>query len=52
MPQEMQEERWIDEDEWLQADPGEITLAPRGAGLIVVENSEISIVTEQGLKSK
>jgi len=26
--QEMQEEEWIDEDEWLQADPGGTTRAP------------------------
>jgi len=42
-PQEMQEEEWIDEDEWLQADPGGTTRAPCGAGLIVADNSEVSI---------
>jgi len=42
-PQEMQEEDWIDKDEWLQADPGGKTRAPRGAGLIVVDDRDISI---------
>jgi len=42
-PQEMQEEEWIDEDEWLQADPGGTTRVPRGAGLIVADDSEVSI---------
>jgi len=42
-PQEMQEEESIDEDEWLQADPGGTTRAPRGAGLIVADDSDVSI---------
>ena len=41
-PQEMQEEEWIDEDEWLQADPGGTTRAPRGAGLIFADDSDVS----------
>jgi len=51
-PQEMLEEEWIDEDEWLEADPGGTTRAPRGAGLIVADHSDVSIQTEQGLRSK
>jgi len=39
----MQEEGWIDEDEWLQANPGVTTQAPRGAGLNVAEDSDITI---------
>jgi len=39
----MQEEEWNDEDEWLQADPGGTTGAPRGACLIVVNDSDVSI---------
>jgi len=39
----MQEEEWIDEDEWLQADPGETTQAPHRAGLIVEDDSDVSI---------
>jgi len=42
-PQEMQEAEWIDEDEWLQADPGGTTRAPRGAGLIIADDSDVSI---------
>jgi len=42
-PQEMQKEKRIDEDEWLQADPGGTTRAPRGAGLIVADDSDVSI---------
>jgi len=42
-PEEMQEEEWIDEDEWLQADPGGTTRAPRSAGLIFADNSDLSI---------
>ena len=41
--QEMQKEEWIDEDEWLQADPGGTTWAPRGACLIITEDSDLSI---------
>ena len=51
-PQEMQQEESIDEDEWLQADPGGTTQAPRGAALIVADDSDVSIQTEQGLRSK
>jgi len=41
---EMQEEEeWIDEDEWLQAEPGGTTRAPRGAGVIVVDDGDVSI---------
>jgi len=42
-PQEMQEEEWIDEDEWLQADPGATTRVPRSADLIVADDSDVSI---------
>jgi len=41
--QEMQEEEWIDEDEWRQADPGGTTRAPRGTGLIVADDRDVSI---------
>jgi hypothetical protein len=41
---EMQEEEeWIDENEWLQAEPGGTTRAPRGAGVIVVDDGDVSI---------
>lgn len=41
---EMQEEEeWIDEDEWLQGEPGGTTRAPRGAGVIVVDDGDVSI---------
>jgi len=39
----MQEEEWIDEDEWLQADPGGTNRAPCGTGLIVADHSDVSI---------
>jgi len=41
--QEMQEEEWIDKDEWLQADQEGATRAPPGAGVIVVDDGDISI---------
>ena len=41
---EMQEEEeWIDEDEWLQAEQEGATQAPPGAGVIVVDDGEVSI---------
>ena len=44
MAREMQEEEeWIDEDEWLQAEPGGTTRVPRGAGVIVVDDGDVSI---------
>jgi len=42
-PQEMQEQQWIDEDEWPEDDPGGTTRAPRGAGHIVADDSDVSI---------
>jgi len=41
---EMQEEEeWIDEDEWLQAEQEGATRAPPGAGVIVVDDGDVSI---------
>ena len=45
--QEMQEEEeWIDDDEWLQAEPEGATRAPFGAGVIIVGDGDISSETE------
>jgi len=50
---EMQEEEeWIDEDEWLQAEQEGATQAPPGACVIVVDDGEVSILTEHRLRSK
>jgi len=38
-----EEEEWIDEDEWLQAEQEGATWAPPGAGIIVVEDGDVSI---------
>jgi len=43
---ELQEEEWIDEDEWLQAEPEGETRAPSGAGVIIVDDGDVSIETE------
>jgi len=37
------EEEWFDEDEWLQAEGEGALQAPPGAGVIVVDNSGVSI---------
>ena len=37
------EEEWIDENEWLQAEAEEATRAPPGAGVIVVDDGGVSI---------
>ena len=50
---EMQEEEvWIDENEWLQAEPEGATLAPCGAGVIIVDDGEVSIETEPAHRSR
>jgi len=41
-----EEEEWIDEDEWLQAEPEGATRAPSGAGVIIVDDGDVSIETE------
>jgi len=50
---EMQEEEeWIDEDEWLEAKPEGATRAPSGAGVIIVDDSDVSIETEPAPRSR
>jgi hypothetical protein len=50
---EMQEEEeWIDEDEWLQAEPEGATRAPSGAGVIIVDDGDVSIETEPAHRSR
>jgi len=45
--QEVQEEEdWIDENEWLHAEPEWATRAPSGTGVIIVDDSDLSIETE------
>jgi len=44
--QEMQEDEWIDEDEWLQGEPEGATRAPSGAGAFIVHDGHVSIETE------
>ena len=38
-----EEEEWIDEDAWLQAEAEGATRAPPGAGVIVVDDGGVSI---------
>jgi len=50
---EMQEEEeWIDKDEWLQAEPEGATRAPSGAGVIIVDDGDVSIETEPAHRSR
>jgi len=50
---EMQEEaEWIDDDELLQAEPEGATRAPSGAGVIIVDDGEVSIETEPAHRSR
>jgi len=50
---EMQEEEaWIDENEWLQAEPEGATQAPSCAGGIILDNSDVSIETEPAQRSR
>jgi len=42
-PQEIQEKKWIDEDEWLQVNPGGATWVPPGPGLNIADDSNVSI---------
>jgi len=50
---EMQkEEEWIDEDEWLQAELEGATRAPSGAGVIIVDDGDISIQTKPAHMSR
>jgi len=50
---EMQEEEeWIDEDEWLHAKPEGSTRAPSGAGVIIVDDGDVSIKTEPAHRSR
>ena len=41
-----EEKEWIDEDEWLQAEPEEATRALPSAGITTVDNGDVSIETE------
>jgi len=47
-----EEEEWIDADEWLQAEPEGATRAPSGAGLIIVDDGDVSIETEPAHRSR
>ena len=50
---EMQEEEeWLDEDEWLHAEPEGPTRAPSGAGFIIVDDGDVSIETEPAHRSR
>jgi len=47
-----EEEESIDEDEWLQAEPEEETRAPAGAGVIIVDDGDVSLETELAHRSR
>jgi len=47
-----EEEQWIDEDEWLQAEPEGATRAPSVAGVIIVHDGDVSIETEPAHRSR
>jgi len=50
---EMQEKaEWLDEDEWLQAEPQGVTLATSGAGVIIVDDCDGSSQTEPSHRSR
>jgi len=50
---EMQEEeRWIEDDEWLKAEPEGATRAPSGAGVMIVDEGDVSIVTDPANRSR
>jgi len=50
---EMQEEEeWMDDDEWLQAKPEGATGVPSGAGVIIVNDGDVSIETEAAHMSR
>jgi len=40
---EMQYEESVDDEEWLEAEPEEETRAPHGAGVIYVDDGDVSI---------
>jgi len=48
----MEEEEWIDKDEWLQAEPKGSTRAPSGTFVIIVDDGDISIETEPAHRSR
>ena len=52
MREMQEEEEWIDEDEWLQAEPEGATRAPSGAGVIIVDDGDLSIETEPAHRSR
>jgi len=47
-----EEEEWIDRDEWLQAEPEGATRPPSGAGIIIVDDGDVSIETEPAHRSR
>jgi len=47
-----EEEEWIDEDEWLQAEPEGVTRVPSRTGVIIGDNGDVSIEPGLGHKSR
>jgi len=47
-----EEEEWIDDDEWLEAEPERTTRAPAGAGVIIVDDGDVTIQTEPAHRSR
>jgi len=47
-----EEEGWIDDHEWLEAEPGGATRAPSGAGVMIVDEGDVSIVTDRAHRSR
>ena len=52
MREMQEEEKWIAEDEWLQAEPDGATRVPSGAGIIIVDDGNASIETEPAHRSR
>jgi len=52
--QEMQEEKekWIDDDEWLEAEEEGATRVPSSACLIIVDNGDVCMETEPAHRSR
>ena len=51
-PEMQEEEEWIDEDEWVQAEPEGATRAPSCAGVIIVADGDVTIETEPAHRSR
>jgi len=47
-----EEEEWIDDHKWLKARPEGATRAPSGAGVIILDDGDVSIETKLEHRSR